>query len=65
MASRFFGIANILDGMTRDEAARQAGMTLHDQQRQSHPSVSRLVSDRLVCWDTASDKAFEINDCMT
>jgi hypothetical protein len=26
-ASRLFAIANVLDGMSRDDAARQAGMT--------------------------------------
>jgi hypothetical protein len=29
----------------------------------SHESVSRLVADRGMCLDTASDKAFENNGC--
>ena len=29
----------------------------------SHASVSRLVADRGICLDTASDKAFENNGC--
>jgi hypothetical protein len=30
----------------------------------SHASVSRLVTDKSMCFATALDKAFENNDCM-